>query len=205
MIRVPPGRAGRSWLTNRLTTATRATELLDHKLRSLQQQQRRLHQRALATREQWQRVVHEADAWLLRAVLAGGQRSLRLATPTEKATVEITWTTTMGVRYPADAACRSPDPSPARGELDTGTAVLNARNAHREALQAAVRHAAALAAVRAVEAEITTTRRRVRALNQRWIPQLQQALWRLELTLEEQERQDRLARRNATNNVNTLG
>ncbi|MDQ3885789.1 MAG: V-type ATPase, D subunit, partial [Actinomycetota bacterium] len=97
--------------------------------------------------------ARDADTWLLRAVLAGGQRSLWLATPTGETTVEVTWTTTMGVRYPVDATCRLPGPSSSGEELDTGTAVIHARAAHREALQAAVRHAAARAAVRAVQAE----------------------------------------------------
>jgi V/A-type H+-transporting ATPase subunit D len=103
----------------------------------------------------------------------------------------------MGVRYPADATCAPPDPSLSGGEVDSNTAVLHARTAYQAALQAAVRHATALAAVRAVQAELATTRHRLRALDQRWIPQLREALGHLELTLEEQEREDDIIRRRA--------
>lgn len=197
MIRVPPGRAGRSWLRHRLATATRAAELLEQQLFILQREQRRVEQHARATGARWQELAHQAEQWLLRAVLAGGQRSLRLATPSEPAVVEITWTTRARVRYPVDASCELPDQSPSGVEVDTSAAVRHAREAHRDALRAAVRHGAAQAAVRAVEAEIKVTRQRLRALDQRWVPRLQEALQRLELTLEEQEHAEDITRRRA--------
>ncbi|WP_344056834.1 V-type ATP synthase subunit D, partial [Sphaerisporangium rubeum] len=52
------------------------------------------------------------------------------------------------------------------------------------------RHAVALGAVRATEAEVAWTRRRTRALRERWIPGLAAALAERELALEEQERAD---------------
>ena len=48
-------------------------------------------------------------------------------------------------------------------------------------------HAAAAAAVRVLEAEEGATRRRLRAIEDRWMPRLQQALVQIQLGLEEQE------------------
>lgn len=194
MIRVPPGRSGRLWLRRRLATATRATTLLEQKLRALQEERRRLSLLVRRTGEQWTEHAGEAATWGLRAALAGGERALRLATTAEVATVTIAWATSMGVTYPADASYEPPRRPP--GLTVIGSAVLvRAERAYRTALESAVRHAAACGALRVVEREIATTRQRVRALNHRWIPQLRQAIVDLEQALEEQERADGLVRR----------
>ena len=65
-----------------------------------------------------------------------------------------------------------------------------ARQAHRAALAAAVRHAAAAEAVRVIEAETVATRYRLRAIRDRWIPRLEQALAEVTFAIEEQERAD---------------
>ena len=71
------------------------------------------------------------------------------------------------------------------------SAVLTAaRQAHRAALAAAVRHAVAAEALRVIEAELLATRHRLRAVRDRWIPGLEQALAEVTLALEEQERSD---------------
>ena len=54
----------------------------------------------------------------------------------------------------------------------------------------AVGHAAAAGALRAVEAEALATRYRLRAVKNRWIPRLEQALADVTLALEEQELAD---------------
>lgn len=196
MIRIPPGRSGRLWLRHRLATATRATTLLEQKRQALGERQRQLALRAHRTGEQW--TVHAADAamWGLRAALAGGERGLRLATTADLATVTITWTTSMGVTYPAEATYEPPHRTPGLTVLG-GEALVRAERAYRTALESAVQHAAACEALRVVEREITATRQRVRALEHRWIPQLRQALADLDLTLEEQDRAEGLTRRRA--------
>jgi ATP synthase subunit D len=95
--------------------------------------------------------------------------------------------TAMGLSYPVDATL-----SPALGSpyLPGTAAVVPAVAAFRTALLAAVRTAAAEEAVRRVEAETVTTRRRLCALEKRWLPQLQQALAALELSLEQGEQED---------------
>ena len=65
-----------------------------------------------------------------------------------------------------------------------------ARQAHRAALAAAIRHAAAAEALRVIEAEVLATRYRLRAVRDRWIPRLEQALAEVTFALEEQERSD---------------
>ncbi len=184
-LAVPPGRAGRLWLRQRLALADRAASLLDRKLYLLTAELPRLRSEAAATGQQWQASCAEAERWLLRAVLLGGERAIRLAPAVGQADVRITYTTTMGARHPASAQCLT---GQAAGW--EGPAVSSARAGHRAALEVAVRHAAATAALAAVEAETATTRYRLRALQHRWLPRLQQALAALEFSLEEQERAD---------------
>ena len=62
--------------------------------------------------------------------------------------------------------------------------------AHRAALAAAVRHAAAAEALRVLEAETVVTRYRLRAVRDRWIPRLEQALAEVTFAIEELERAD---------------
>lgn len=196
MSAVPPGRAGRLWLRQRLATATRAIALLEQKLRTLQEEERRLRLRTRNTGDRWQETAATAETWLLRATLAGGLRSIRLATTDDLAAVAISWTTSMGVRYPSAASCVPPRP-PAGAAVFGGAALARAEPAFRAALDAAVQHAIALEALRVVQREIETTRQRVRALDRRWIPQLRQRIAELNLALEEQERAEALVRRRA--------
>jgi V/A-type H+/Na+-transporting ATPase subunit D len=182
---VPPGRAGRLWLQRRLETARRGADLLDRKLRLLQAQLDQARESTAQTSTGWQRSQAEAESWLLRAALLGGQRAIRLADDGLFAEVTITYAATMGIRYPADATCVIP-PSAAWD----GPAVAGARQAHRAALIAAVRHAAAAEAERVIEAETLATRHRLRAIRDRWIPRLEQALADVTFAIEEQERAD---------------
>jgi V/A-type H+-transporting ATPase subunit D len=193
-LAVPPGRAGRIWLVRRLGTARRGADLLDRKVRVLEGELTRLQAAASQTAADWDRCQADAHVWLLRAALLGGERAMRLADDGQAADVTISYETTMGIRYPRQATCSIP---PAAGW--DGPVVARAREAHRAALAAAARHAAATAAVRVVDDEVRTTRYRLRAVQDRWIPRLEQALADVTFSLEEQERADtarlRLARR----------
>ena len=60
-----------------------------------------------------------------------------------------------------------------------------------------MRSAAAHEAVRRVEAEIAITRRRMRALDRRWIPWLHETLAEREAALEQAEREDGVRLRRA--------
>jgi V/A-type H+/Na+-transporting ATPase subunit D len=182
---VPPGRAGRLWLTRRLQVARRGADLLDRKLRILQAELARFREAEARTATEWDRCCADAERWLLRASMLGGQRAVRLAADGQAATVTIPYAVTMGVRHPADPACAVPAPITWDGPTLTRT-----RQAHAAALQAAVRHAAAAEALRVIEAEVLSTRHRLRAIEDRWIPRLEQALAEVTLALEEQELAD---------------
>jgi len=186
---VPPGRAGLLWLRHRLTMAQRAAELLERKLRILRIELERLTLLEQRTRDAWSRENRAAQLWAERAVLLGGDRAVRLGSPRAEATVTITSAASMGVRYPADAVCTTPEPDPAAGSSPNAALSL-AVDCHRRALDAAVQHAAASAALRIVAAEQASTKRRLRGLEKRWIPRLQDATSELALGLEESERAD---------------
>jgi V/A-type H+-transporting ATPase subunit D len=193
--RVPPGRAGRLWLRGRLATAERALDLLDRKLRILRRERERLDLLAGRTGEELERTCGEAQTWLLRAGLVGGQRDLRLAGGGPPAEVRIAWRDTMGVHYPAEASVSLPDPVPPPPACTA--ALTPAAAAYRAALAAAVSHAAATAAARLVAGEVAATRRRLRGIQDRWIPRLRTALADLELSLDELEQTDNARLRRA--------
>ena len=182
---VPPGRAGRLWLTGRLQVARRGADLLDRKLRILTEERQRRRDAAAGTAAEWDRCCAEAERWLLRASMLGGQRAVRLAAGGPAAEVTISYGATMGVRHPAGATCVIPAPA-----TWDGPALAGARQAHGAALAAAVRHAAAAEAFRIVEAETLATRYRLRAIEDRWIPRLERALAEVTLAIEEQELAD---------------
>ena len=190
---VPPGRAGRLWLTRRLAVARRGADLLDRKHRILLAETARLRDAAAQTAAEWDRCCADAERWLLRASMLGGERAIRLGAAGSAADVTIRYAVTMGVRHPDAASCRVP----ASASWD-GPALAAAREAHGRALEAAVGHAAAAGALRAVEAEALATRYRLRAVKNRWIPRLEQALADVTLALEEQELADSARLRLAT-------
>jgi len=192
-LAVPPGRAGRLWLQRRLGTAHRGADLLERKVLILQEEVSRLQETAARTATDWQGRQADAGQWLLRAGLLEGQRAIRLSADATFAEVTISYAASMGVRYPADAALSVQPAATWDSPILAAT-----RQAYREALAAAVRHAAAAEALRVIQAEALTTRYRLRAVRDRWIPRLDQALAEVTLALEEQERSDaarlRLAR-----------
>ncbi|HTQ87966.1 MAG TPA: V-type ATP synthase subunit D [Streptosporangiaceae bacterium] len=201
---VPPGRAGRLWLTRRLAVARRGADLLDRKLRILLAETDRLRDSAARTAADWDQSCADAERWLLRASMLGGQRAIRLGAADSAADVTIRSGATMGVRHPDGATCHIP----ASATWD-GPTLAAAREAHGRALEAAVRHAAVAGALRAVEAETLATRYRLRAVKDRWIPRLERALAEVTLALEEQQLADsarlRLAAQSARDGPKGLG
>lgn len=186
---VPPGRAGRLWLSQRLRTAHRAVTLLDRKLRILRAEQERFTLIAERTAADWAAAQAVARQWLVRAALLGGQRGIRLATTDALADVAVEWGAVMGVRYPVEGTFRPSHGVP--GDRRVGTAALiEARTAHEAALQAAVAHAVATAACRTVDMEVMQTRRRLHAIADRWVPRLEAALHELTERLDETERSE---------------
>jgi V/A-type H+-transporting ATPase subunit D len=186
--RVPPGRAGRLWVLGRLRSGRLAANLLDRKLAILRADQQRLQLRVARTGERWRTCWQEADRWAARGAMLGTEREARLSGPTDAVEVDLGWATAMGVRYPVEARCRFP----VRSATDRGpgtAALVEAGPAFVAAVQAAADHAAAEAAVRIIDDEVAVTRRRLRAIKDRWVPQLESTLDRLERDLDESERE----------------
>ncbi len=192
---VPPGRAGRMWLRGRLATAERGRDQLDRKLRILIPERQRLQTRLELRQRAWSAAYDEAQTWGLRAALLGGEDAIRGATPARPADVQVTWTSAMGLSYPEDAVLA--EPAPGDEAVPGNAAIVPATAASRAALLAGARAAAAQEAVSRLESEIAVTRRRMRALDKRWLPWLRDALARLELTLEQTEQEDGMRLRRA--------
>jgi V/A-type H+-transporting ATPase subunit D len=182
------------WLRRRIDTAERGRDQLDRKLRILVPELQRLRLQAAQRRRVWEAACVEAETWLLRATLLGGQDTVRAMTPAAGVGVEISWTTATGLRYPTDATVIPPAAPPgSAGNAAIGPAAAN----FQAALQAGVRTAAADEAVRRMEGEIALTRRRLRALEKRWLPWLRATLDHLELSLEQGEQEDAVRLRRA--------
>lgn len=193
--RIPPSRAGRLYLRHRLTVARRGADLLEQKLRILGSRHELLRRAEESGARRWHDSAEEADMWLLRAVLLGGEPALDgAAAGVGPASITIVETVTMGVRHPSEATCSVPDRTPTSAP-PANTALIHVETAFREALRAAAEYAVAREARRTVEAELTRTRRRARALRRHWTPRLESALARVELALEQAEHEDAVRRR----------
>src|SRR4249920_3443639 len=79
-----------------------------HHRRILLQETGRLTDAAARTAAEWDRWCRDAERWLLRASMLGGERAIRLAADGSAADVTISYTVTMGVRHPDGATCRIP-------------------------------------------------------------------------------------------------
>jgi V/A-type H+-transporting ATPase subunit D len=176
------------WLLGRLHSGRLAATLLDRKLSILRAEQQRLRLHASQTEARWYERWRDADRWAARSALMGAAREARLSQPADAAEVTIVWTAAMGVRYPVEARCRFPATS--TSDRSPGTAVLvEAHRAFQAATEAAADHAAAHAALTTVDAEVALTRRRLRAINDRWLPRLEASLATLNRDLDESERE----------------
>ena len=189
-IRPPPGRAGRLWLVGRLEVARRGADVLDQKRQALLRERERLAVLLASAETEWNRCAREAVDANARALAAAGERRLRLTAigNGERADVTFAERNVLGTSSPQLETIRLPETKdqPARG----GPAVALAAAVHGRALRAAAAYAATRAGYEAVTRELAATTRRLRAIERRWIPQHERALARLELALDESERDD---------------
>jgi V/A-type H+-transporting ATPase subunit D len=187
-VRHPPGRAGRPWLAHRLEVARRGAELLAEKQRALLRERARLEPLVAQARSDWEQRAREAERWLARAAMLGGERQLAFA-PTMLAQLTMSWRTILGVRCPADPQLELP---PERELVRAGAsaAVYSAATAHRRALEAAVRVGVVERALQLIQVDLRATTLRRVAIERRWIPAHERALAALELGLDEVERED---------------
>jgi V/A-type H+-transporting ATPase subunit D len=182
------------WLRRRLATASRGRDQLDRKLRILLPELERQRIRAARSHAEWESACDETRRWTTRAALLSGQDAFRHAAVHQPARVELTWATSMGVRYPANAVLVTASELP---PVVDNAAIVPAVAATRAALVAGVQTAAADESVRRIEAEIAVTRRRLHALDKRWLPWLTRSLADLELALEQSEHEDGVRLRRA--------
>jgi V/A-type H+-transporting ATPase subunit D len=202
-VRHPPGRGGRPWLAHRLEVARRGAELLGEKQHALLRERGRLEPLLVQAREQWEQRAREAERWLVRAAMLGGERPLDCVptaptastvstvptVPTALARVTVSWRTILGVRCPADAQLELPS----ERELvpaGAGAALYCASTAHRRALEAAVALGVLQSALDRIRTDLRATTLRRVAIERRWIPAHERALAELELELDEVERED---------------
>ncbi|MEU5439893.1 V-type ATP synthase subunit D [Streptomyces griseofuscus] len=192
--RVPAGRAGRLRLRRSLATAIRGADLLERKLRLLLDWEHTARQAAEDADRVWRQRLAEAESWLVRGVLLGGESALAEAAPAGRARVDVQWGALMGVRHPAAVSWTDPVRSPGE-QAPPNTALAHAETAYRAAARAAAELAAHRAAAELLAAEAVRTRQRVRALRRHWIPRLQDELAVAELALEEAEHEEAVRRR----------
>ncbi|MEZ5094761.1 MAG: V-type ATP synthase subunit D [Nocardioides sp.] len=140
-------------------------------------------------RDEWRAQAAEAAQLLTRARALGATDELRrLAALEPAARIEPDWQASMGITYPGEVRCL-PGPTP---PLTSTAALVPATEAHRAALTAAATAGAAELAVERLDAELGQTRRRRRAVEDRLVPDLLDQRRRLELRLDELDREEAL-------------
>jgi V/A-type H+/Na+-transporting ATPase subunit D len=189
-LRIPPGRAGRTWLIGRLEVAHRGAELLDRKRQVLLGEQARIRAEAELARHDWNEAAAQVETWTSRAGIVDGAGRLELLArhARDRASVEVSWLNFMGARIPRAESIDVPEPPPISALGGSSAAVLLARTCC-EAARAATRYAVAERAESELSAELGRAARRLRALRERWIPQHEQALAALDLALDEAQRE----------------
>ncbi|MDQ0210431.1 V-type ATP synthase subunit D [Arthrobacter bambusae] len=182
------GRAAKVRVERRLVTARHGARLLDRKQRILAEELERLQLRADLTRAEWERLAGEAALWLRRSAALDGSGQIAAAAPLESAGVQLRWAITMGVPHPEDAEWRHPAAHPMGGS----SALSYTRVLHRSALEAGVRLAAVQRAEMLLTTELAVTRTRQRAVENRWIPELENELLAIRRRLAAQELEEAL-------------
>jgi V/A-type H+/Na+-transporting ATPase subunit D len=192
---IPPGRAGRLWLRGRVDFARRSLELLDRKQLLLRRELSNLATRLDATRQNWTDSCAEADQWGLRAAaLSAADVAFASTSVAGQGRVEVPWRNTMGVWHPGDPRCDTAVLAPVESAA-ANAAVAPAARAYRRALEAAAAHAATERSWSALSHELRETERRRQAIERRRLPSLEDSLRRLELRLDELEREERVVTR----------
>lgn len=195
------GRAARLDLIKRIDLAREANGLLRQKEEALRREHDRLAGHAERTEHRWQQACADARAWLVRARALGASAEMeRIERQSNEFTsVKVTWRNSMGVAYP-DHVTTVPCPTPS---LSSTASLVPTAQAYRNALDAAIAHGAASSALATIDAELRATRRRRRAIEHRLAPALESRLRRLELRLDEQDREEALRARLANQNRST--
>jgi vacuolar-type H+-ATPase subunit D/Vma8 len=182
------GRARALHLQRSLEIARRGLHVLDRKQHILASELERLELPTAQSGREWEALAKRAAVWIQRSAALDGEVLHDEVSPTQTATVRIGWGTAMGLSYPNDADCEIPGAPSIAGS----SALSSCGSSHRDALPAAVAHAAFVRARLLVSTELAATRSRQRAVENRWIPRLERELMTIRRTLEEQELEDSL-------------
>ena len=181
-------RADRLRLIDRIALAGSAGQLLRSKEEVLERERDRLEGHLARARAQWESQMQEAAVALVRARTLGAGAELARWVAAGEGTAQVTpeWQTSMGITYPG-AVASTPGPAP----VATSTAALRAAiDAYRDALAAAATVAAATQAEHRLDAELAQTRRRRRAVEDRLLPDLLAQRHRLDVRLDELDREE---------------
>jgi V/A-type H+/Na+-transporting ATPase subunit D len=192
-LRIPPGRAGRTWLLGRLEVAHRGAELLDRKRQALLAEYGRVQEELEQAQREWDDAVARVDTWTLRAGIVDGAARLELLArhACDQSSLELSWRNLMGAHIPRAEAIEVSD-VPDLSALGGSSATVLLAQACAEAVRAAARYAIAERAAAELAAELARAARRLRALRERWIPQHERALAALDLALDEAQREQAL-------------
>jgi vacuolar-type H+-ATPase subunit D/Vma8 len=179
-------RASRLQLRTRLDLARHAIDLLRNKEEALRREQARLEGHASRTEQDWTSRCADATSCLLRARALGASAEIAdmLDHPSEPAAITIGWQGAMGVAYPGAVDCTPGAPT----ALTTTAALVPAAAAYQDALISGATHAAATTAIQRLEDELSTPRKRRRAIEQRLQPRLETQLHQLDLDLDDRDR-----------------
>jgi len=193
---VPPGRAGRLWLLAKLGGARRSGDLLEQKRQLLLREYASVSSLADATRLEWESACREAERWMWRLALLGGRRELEVlsAGRSGKAQIEVSWQRSIGLERPERGRCLLPAADPLL-DVSGNAAGAPSVEAYRHAVDAAAAHGVAAEATRRVAAELASTRRRLRSIEHRRIPELERRLRELELRLDAAELEEHVVSR----------
>jgi len=187
-MKEPRTRAGRLRLIGRRALAEHASGLLSAKEEALERERSRLEGYARRAEVAWRAACAQAGESAVRARMLGGAEELRGRPQGRPATAQPHWQVSMGITYPGGVDVVAGDPPPLTATAGLGPAV----ETYRAALAAAAEHAAASAAVSRLRAELTATRRRRRAIDDRLLPAVDRALHELDLHLDELDRDEAL-------------
>ncbi len=165
-------------------------ELLDRKRQLLRRERDRLAELREEAHRRWVISCSEAETWGLRASILGGSADVALSSAAVegRARVDVTWRNTMGVRHPDDPNCTLPEIAPADAAA-ANAAIFPAAASYRRALEAGVAYAVTDTSFKVLDRELRDTERRLRAIERRRVPSLEDGLRRLELHLDELERE----------------
>ncbi|KHL04215.1 V-type ATP synthase subunit D [Sinomonas humi] len=188
------GRAAIVAAERRLSAAQAGARMLDRKQRILAEELGRREAEAARAAEEWRKRAEDARRWLRRAEALDGADHLAEAGSQQEATVGVVWGTTLGAAHPVGNECVLPPLEPSGG----GWSLHRCVAAHRDAVFAAAASAVADRAVLLLASELSGTRRRLRVLEKRRIPRLEQELLEGRRQLEQQELEELLRMRWAT-------